>query len=531
MPSRPARVDEPAVLNRGVRRFLPYLRVQCRRLAPWSAWIAISIFCLASCARLIAGLFYQFRRLGELGYGDLYVLQSVRRFQETGVIYPHLAGQLPTGYGPLLYLALAIPGRAVTVIDAELGRRLIVAGAFLLCIALVASLTRALLPHRRVWLWSVPLALSFPELPNWALQLRGDFMAIGCSLLALRLLLSRSLAAALAAGVCAGLATQFKYNYLAALAAGALWLAINRRWKHLAAFVAGGAVASAGLYGVFILREPDLLANLLSYRRPVLDYVGAFHLIVSAVGVPVLLLGFSALPFLRWRRGSGWMLLAMFVAVSLGVASLIEIQAGGALNYFFEAQLGIVPFASLAMLKLRRSGYSFAGLCLAGVLLVAMTPNIAYQTHKNVHLASESAPAYDRQMLALREAFQHRHVLSLAPEVAFFSPEVILSEPWLASYLERSGSFDLDPLARQIRERQFDVVVTRRTPALYRGVPLLSPTLRPAIAEAYRPYCAMDEWVIFWRRDSTVDEAFSGRLAALGCDAAACVNGPTCRSW
>jgi hypothetical protein len=78
------------------------------------------------------------------------------------------------------------------------------------------------------------------------LLIRSDFLGIGFSLLAVRLLMSRRRWMPLLAGISAGLATQFKLTFIAATAAGALWLSFRREWRVLSFFLAELAVIRHG---------------------------------------------------------------------------------------------------------------------------------------------------------------------------------------------------------------------------------------------------------------------------------------------
>lgn len=501
-----------------------------RSLSSWVLPGAILVFCLASCARLLAEQASRLFVLGEAGYGDLYVFNTIRQFQRTGAIYRDLARELPAVYGPMLYTVLAIPGRFVTWTNPLLGPRLIVITAFLLCVAVVASITRALMPHRRVWLWSVPLAFSFGAMSPWVLQIRGDFMAILFNLLAVRLLLSRKLGPTLLAGACAGFATEFKFIYLAALVAGSLWLAANRRWKGLAVFALAGGVTSLGIYGVFVSREPRLIENVLALRRPLLDCAGASRIIYHIVSEPVALLGLSAVPFLRWRWRGRWILVVLFAGISFGIGAVTELQVGASSNYFFEFLFVLAPLAALGILKVRRA-FGVAGLWLSGLLLIYLAVPIALAAFTAARTGPEETRAHNIEVTALQGALRDQAVLALDTEAAFFTQEVVLSDPFAASYYERLGKFDLQPLAGRIRSQTFDLIVTFRKPVRHRGVDLLSPTLRSAIVEAYQPFCTMKGSVMFLRRNSTAQGSLSERLVALGCDSNACVDGPVCRSW
>jgi hypothetical protein len=454
---------------------------------------------------------------GEVGYGDFYVLHTVQQFQQTGVIYQDLARELPSVYGPLLYSVLAIPGRFITDGNPLLGPRLIVMAAFLLCVGVAVSIARKLLPHRRVWLWSVPLSLSFISMSDWVPQIRGDFLAISFSLLAVRLLLSRwGWRAALLAGLCAGLAPQFKFTYVAALASGLLWLAVRRRWKSFAAFAVGGALTCIGIYVFFLFREPRLLDNILALRRPIVDVSGLITIVHSLMTEPVALLGLSALPFLPWRLRGRWTLLASFIAISFSIALVTDLQAGGSINYFFEAMFGLVPVTTFAVLKLRRHNFSVAGLFFLSVLTLTISAPLGMAAFSAARALPAAVAAGHHKARVFRAAFHGQKVLSFVPAVTIFAPEVALSDPFLASFLERVGKFDFHPLAGRIRSQAFDLIVTSREPISYRGVDHLSPTLRPAIREAYQPFCHMEGVVIFVRRNSA--GPLTERLVGLGCD-------------
>jgi hypothetical protein len=52
--------------------------------------------------------------------------------------------------------------------------------------------------------------------------------------------------------------------------------------------------------------------------------------------------------------------------------------------------------------------------------------------------------------------------------------------------------------------------------------------------EGYQPFCALENWLMFLRRnppDSASQEILRGRLLAMGCDARVCLSGPVCHTW
>src|ERR1035438_7447030 len=130
------------------------------------------------------------------------------------------------------------------------------------------------------------------------------------------------------------------------LGAGFLWLLARRRWKDLAAFSVAGALTSIGLYAAFMAREPKLVENIFALEKPIMDYAGAAAIVFHILQEPIALLGLTAICFLPWRPAGGWALLVTFLGVSFTVASIIALQAGGNMNYYFEFLFGLVPLAA-----------------------------------------------------------------------------------------------------------------------------------------------------------------------------------------
>ena len=213
----------------------------------------------------------------DVGYGDSYVMYDVMRFQRTGVIYRDLAAPpyVPCSYSPLTYLVHSIPGKVISTEDPFTGPRVVSFVSFFLCIAMAVSITRKLVPDRRAIFWAVLLGASISCMYEWVLQIRGDFPGIFFNLAAVRLLLAGGPWGIAAAGICAGLATQFKFSFIAALAAGFLWLLLRRQWKELTTFTVAGLFASAGLYLLYSVREPRMWSHLTSLNVSVSWISGA----------------------------------------------------------------------------------------------------------------------------------------------------------------------------------------------------------------------------------------------------------------
>ena len=289
--------------------------------------------------------------LDEAGFGDSYILYDVLHFQRTGMIYRDLAvpPYLPAQYSPMVYILYSLPGQLAFSENPFVGPRIAALTSFALCVAVVASIARTLLP--RFWGWAVLLTGSIGSMWPWMLQLRGDFPGIFLNLLAIRLLLSPSRTALLCAGVCAGLATQFKIILVAALASGTLWLLAQRRWRDAATFAMLAVATSAGLYLFFHAREPRMFSQIFALSPGIVDVSGCLRLMRRAgseLVVPLAVLGLSSVAF----RGPRWKLLVAFVAISFALGGVFDLQVGGNINYFFEALFGTVPLAVLGIIRL-----------------------------------------------------------------------------------------------------------------------------------------------------------------------------------
>lgn len=503
------------------------------KLSSWarlSCQISLLALSVCSFALLIANGAHLFDA-GEAGFGDAYVLHSVREFQRTGVIYPaaRLDGPIPgkVGYGPLLYVVLSIPGRWFPAENPFVGPRLIEILAFLVCVAATSSIAQALIPGKWGWRWAALLALSFASAAPWILQLRGDFLAAACGLVAVRLLLAGSPGAILAAGAVGGLATQFKFVYVAAPAAGFLWLAVQRRWTDVVRLTGASLATSAGIYALFLLREPALPEHILIWRGLVKDYVGLGLILLKVFREPAFLLGVAAAVAIAARPWKKWRLLLIYAALSFSIAVATEVQAGGDMNYFLETFFAVTPFAAMGALYLRRLQPAVAALALAALLTIYSVEPVASATYRSV-AAARADKNKNRELNDLRSALKGHRVLSTVPTVTFLSDEVVLDEPFVLSYLELSGRLDATPLGDRIQKQEFDLVATAQEASWYRGVAHVSPTLRRPIAQAYEPYCVYRSTLFFLRRNSP-SPAVADRLRMIGCTP--CATGANCSGW
>jgi len=484
----------------------------------------LALFCLISIPLLIRQIPYLLL-LSEVGYGDSYILYDVLRFQETGVIYHDLSQEpyLPALYSPMMYMLFSLPGRIIALENPFVGPRLVVLASFLLCIAIVTSIVRTLIPARFTWIWGVLLACTISSMWPWVLQIRADFSGICFSLLAIRLLLSRSRWAVLLAGVSAGLAMQFKITFIAALATGVLWLLIQRRWKDLARFAVLGTMSSAGLYVLYSVREPRMLSQMLALSPGVLDVRGGLRLMHQAVNEPVVLLSLLGLPRVKFSLWPRWILVLAFATMSFAVAGLTDLQAGGNINYFFEGLFALIPVAALGVLRMMALGRQrmTVGLFVAALFSVHFLVPRAQELRYQFENPDTTVESRNEAFRAMKRVLSGRRILSTAPALALIDPRPPLTEPYLLSYLERLGKVDPQPILERIRQSEFDVVITWAHPGRWRGIDHVAPDLRNVIAASYRPHCILREslgcLVHLPRNAGPVSSALAQDLANIGC--------------
>ena len=344
----------------------------------------------------------------------------------------------------------------------------------------------------------------------WPLQLRGDFPGILFGLTAIRLLLARFRYSVLLAGCCAGLALQFKITYLAPMIAGSIWLLYRRQWKDLAAFATAGVATSAGLYLFFWMREPRMVAQMLTLSPGVRDVPGCVKLVLVAAEQTVVPLALTALPLVAFGALRRRALPLIYALVSFSVAAMADIQAGGNVNYFFECLFAIVPLAVLGVYRLLAWSRNRAGLAafLTGIaLLYLMLPAARDLYHEYYLFSPRIVSNQNRTFRQIETAVQGRHIFSSIPRIALLDPRPPLMEPILLSYLWRLGKFDPQPLIEEIRREEFDLVILPVDVAeAYRGLRKLEPRgFTSAIGAAYHPQCTAMGMVMYLPRHKPED--------------------------
>ena len=495
-----------------------------RAVARAPVW-ALLLFGLSGVLLLVAYVAAEFPMLGEAGYGDSYILYDVEQLRRTGAIHrdPGVPPYPPAQYSPLVYMVLALPGRIVETANPFLGPRAVILLAFAACVAIAGSIAGTLIPVRRARAWGMLLASAIGTMPEWVLQLRADFLGAAFGLLSVRLLLASGRWAALLAGAAAGAAFQFKITFVAALAAGGLWLLVLRRWRDLAHFTAAGVVFGLGPYLYFQLREPQTITALMVSDSIARDYGGLVRLALASAWQPVCLLALAGLPLALRRGESRWWLVLLFAATSLSVALLTGVHAGSNRNYFFEGLFALTPIAALAAVRLpgdrAPSGLRVAGLLAAGLLVSFAVENVAAARNLiTARLSPASRLAERRPIEMLRLALPGHRVLSTVPRIAILTDEPVIMEPYYMAYRQKAGKSDTGPFLARVRRQDFEAVVTPRRPRQYRGIPMVPPDLSSAIAEAYEPFCAPGpDLLVHLPRGAAHGVALGAKLKALGC--------------
>ena len=491
-----------------------------RRFAPLAITASFLLLLFSGSLFLLATQLTGLLQLDDIGYGDSYILYDVQHFQRTGEVYRDLSQPpyLPAQYSPLVYMMYALP-RLNVFGNPFFGPRLVALTAFLLCVGVVISIVRALVPKRSGWLWGLLLATSIHPMEQWVLQIRGDFAAILFTLAAIRLLMARSPYAVLLAGACAGFATQFKFVYLAALLTGSLWLLLQRKWKEFAIFTAAAALSSGGLYFLFWLREPRMLAQMLALSPGIPDVLGCLKLVLQALRTPVFLLSLVALPVVVSRMWPRWMLLVLFVLISFGISGLAAVQAGGNVNYFFEGLLAMVPFAVLGTRYLLAWTRTSTGLAsfLAAVILIAFLYSDGASFLRFVRFGPPALAANNARLRKTAAGLQGLRIFSTVPRMALLDPHPALMEPYLLTYMLRLGKADMGPILNRMHRAEFDIAITANDDITWRGVQVIAPQLRRALMAVYKPYCEFSNNIVYLPLARPTDGTMIQRLRQIGC--------------
>jgi hypothetical protein len=462
----------------------------------------------------------------SIGNGDAFVLGGVEGLRTTGVLYPAWGQEhlVPPLYSPFLYWMHAVAWSVVPTENPYIGPRLLELVWFLAALASAALVAQRLIPARGTFRLALLSAVSFSVMTSWVMQLRSDFPGITCSMLALYFLMSRRPRDVWWAGLLAGLALQFKITFVAAAAAGCLWLLLYRRWQDFVRFAAAAAVSSVGLYFLINQFEPEMLNSILMMRKMIAHPAGVVRFIREVFNEPSFLLALAIFATMLARPFGRWRLLALFLGCSFVVATYTSLQAGASINYFYEPLLASTPFVTLGMLRLRSARLGSAGTFLGLLVLLPYALPLLARTLReaiNVPARVEQRNAdYD----SLRTALKGKTLLSTMPDVTAAVPDRVVPDSILLNYLVLTAGADISPLEAKVRQGDFDLVVTHPGDYLWRRVPELPRGLRRAIMDSYHPYCLLRNMLVHLPNNpARSNEELAQRIKNLGCQP--CRNG------
>jgi hypothetical protein len=506
------------------RSFDPALRTIIVPRLVLTALGAAGVIGLLAWARYLAGL----TLLDDAGYGDSYILYDILHLQKSGHIYRDLSlpPYLPAQYSPLLYIVFAGVNQLFDLSNSFVGPRLLVITAFGACVAVTVSIVKCQVSERRAWVWAIAVIASNSTMWTWLLQLRAEFLGITFSLLAMRLLMSDRRWAIAAAGLCAGMALQFKITFVAAAATGTLWLMWRQQWGSLWRFVTVATVSSVGLYLLYWMREPRMLAQILALAPGVPDPSGAADLLLIALVQPVTAFALIGIPSIVMRNNPHWWLLSGFAGVSFGIAAMTSVQAGAAINYYFEPLFALVPFAVVGVRRLAQR-VNAVQLVLCIVVFYFFSPSV--QALRDELVPARSVRVRNEDFRALEGVLRQYRIFSTVPRIALIDQAPQLVESFLLSYLLQMRPVDQTPILRPIEEQRFDGVITGARVGGSRGIPGMSPRLHAAIADAYVPYCIRGGLLLHLpRREEPMATRLGRDMTATGCQP---TRGPKAPVW
>ncbi|SLM48114.1 membrane protein of unknown function [Nitrospira japonica] len=496
-----------------------------KRMSRFTIATILILICLISTLEFVVQGLSLFR-LDEAGYGDSYILYDVLQFQKTGRIYRNLAEPpfLPAQYSPLVYALYSLPGRVASWDNPFVGPRLLAIATFIACICVMTSIVRVLFRSRLVWVWGLLLPFSIGPIPVWILMLRGDFAGLALSLLAVRLLLSDLRWAVPLSAVCAGLAVQVKFTFVAAALAGAGWLLVQGRWREVVRFVGFFAVSSLGLYLLYSLREPGMMSQMLALSPGIRNVAGNVAIMKKVAGELVILLSLVGLASVEWHASARETLLALYLATTFVVAAVTAVHAGADINYYWETFFAAVPFAVLGVLRLLElvERHAALGPALAVFLFIHSLVPVAMSAEERIPTLKHGwVDAGNDEMRKLSHALAGSRVFSSFPRLALLTPNPPLMEPFLLSYLHRLGKVDLRIFTDPLLRREYDVVITYASAGSWRNVKQLDPELRSAIESSYKPYCTFHRGLFhFPDGEDPSTSILKERLTEIGCSPA-----------
>ena len=507
----------PVSTGRGpVARFDLTRRAQAMRSKlPRLTWRALLVVLAYSAAVLLVSAVVASGAFRDWGYPDSATLLRVREVAETGRIFPPFdrPPYLVSIYGPLTYASLAVPYALAERLGADprVAVQATIACALFASLALVFVLSRQLYASNRTAAISLLFAASITFLPDWVVQIRGDFIGLFFSLLCASMALQwmRSSAAGWYFGAiaCAAAAVLTKQTFIAVPLGVFVSLIFGRRWVRALAWATGVGLVAAGSYLLVWQREPAMLQHYAALGHPLFEFRVGLKLITSLR--TQLLLPFAVAGIvMATRTGSPTArVLALIAGASWGIAVLTVFQAGAAVNYFWEGLLICSVFAGGGAEAIRGRLQGLSGPAWALLLLVMIPWEVSTLATSSRSLARDYREQHGRsgrlaEWTALSNALSGKRVLSPMPDVSLLGTPPVVPDPILASYLEVAGTWNYSPIIADLQAGRFDAVIIRPgrivSHGSYRGVPLWNDTVWKLVSERYKfdcRYSGLEIWV------------------------------------
>jgi Dolichyl-phosphate-mannose-protein mannosyltransferase len=491
-------VEETRQVGDSVRSLIQTLR---RQPLFGGSVVAFLLLCALSTA---VGTVVGLANFRDVGYPDSSDLLRIGEFIHTGHIYPD--GDRPpylvSLYGPLTYVLLSVPYRLAQFVGVtpQLPVRLAIVCAVCLCMSLIYLISRRLYNSRSIALLCALFALSTLPMAQWTTQIRSDFLGLAVSLASVYWFLARNgCPQTIGAAVCAGLAPLFKQTFLAAPIGVVAWLIYRRRYKEATLWAVTVALTVACGYAMEGWREPLMFKTVAALRHPVLEYSRGFAILLDAVCQPVVpFAAMGALLAIR-RRATDSLLLLCYCSAAWLMAILIDPQAGGTINYFWEPLVVSAVLAGPGLCELQSKVSRTPTMVKAIVfvlLLWAFVPmlreQLAYLTLCRTNISQYHARK--ARWEAFVSTVSGRRLLSTSSDVALLSSTVEMPDPFLNSTLELRGGWNSAPMAAQIDAGVYDLIVTKDGEAEnhkddYRGIRKWSAGMWGALQKTYGPAC------------------------------------------
>jgi hypothetical protein len=433
------------------------------------------------------------------------------------------APYLLTSFPPLWYTELGLAAKAgISNLDSLTFFGRILSLVSLLGIAVLAyGWNRRLGLYPKLALLAPTLYLSFPILIPWAVTARPDMPGLFFSFLAIYFAgMEEARQGTWFSAVAASVAFLTRHNSVAAPVAIVLWLAWQRKWKLAFVYCGVWAVLVGTTLTIYQVSSNGLLfLNLGGSKFGSLAFTYVRDVILRLLTSPesgfvIVLFALGAFAAIEARNYSDKrvVLVSIYLIASLFFAVLGSAAAGAAGNHFLEPVLAMAVLVPSGLFKLRETwdkNSAFPAFALS-LVVVLMLPSLDMQRWNAMHRKPENM----RDIVPLAE---NKRVFTDIPYLAARTSNPQLLDPASLTYAERTaGAWSSSELAKQLEQRQYDVVITAEPlgepldpAARYPRYPHLGMRVRRAISQNYQPCFEVSEVFVYFPLSSGAQSADS----------------------